>query len=93
MPNGSVSRGCRPGQAWEYVADWLDAPATWVPMPDRGHRQILGDLLQQHDVRAGLVTDAVMVAIAIEHGLTVVSADSDFARFPQVKWLNPVAPA
>jgi toxin-antitoxin system PIN domain toxin len=88
----ALARPLTPGQAWEYVADWLDAPATWVPAPDRGHRQILRDLLEQHDVRAGLVTDAVMAAIAIEHGLTVVSADSDFARFPQVKWLNPVAP-
>ena len=31
-------------------------------------------------------------AICVEHGLVIVSADSDFARFPQITWVNPVAP-
>jgi toxin-antitoxin system PIN domain toxin len=81
-----------PREAWEHVRDWLDAPATWIPGPGRGHREILGSLLVQQDLRAGLVSDAVLAAICIEHGLTMVSADSDFARFPQIAWLNPVAP-
>ena len=80
-----------PVEAWAYVESWLDAPATWVPSPGRGHRQILGELVVQHDLRAGLVTDGVLVAMCIEHGLAIVSADSDFARFPQITWLNPVA--
>lgn len=81
-----------PGEAWEHARAWLDAPATWIPAPGRGHREILGSLLVQQDLRAGLVSDAVLAAICIEHGLTMVSADSDFARFPQIAWLNPVAP-
>lgn len=32
-------------------------------------------------------------ALAIEHGLEIYSADSDFARFPQVSWVNPLQPA
>jgi hypothetical protein len=31
------------------------------------------------------------VALCLEHGLSIVSADSDFARFPEVRWINPVA--
>ena len=80
-----------PAEAWEYVEGWLEAPAAWVPGPGRSHREILESLLIEHDLRAGLVTDGVLVAIAIEHGLKVVSADSDFARFPQIDWINPVA--
>jgi toxin-antitoxin system PIN domain toxin len=80
-----------PAEAWECVEGWLDAPAAWVPAPGRGHREILESLLIDHDLRAGLVTDGVLAAIAMEHGLTVVSADSDFARFPQIGWTNPVA--
>ena len=80
-----------PTEAWGYVEDWLDAPASWVPAPGSGHREILGSLLVEGDLRAGLVTDAALAAIALEHGLSVVSADSDFARFPQVDWINPVA--
>ncbi len=81
-----------PSEAWQYVEEWLDAPATWIPEPGRGHRAILGPLLIQHDVRAGLASDAILAAICIEHGLTMISADSDFARFPQIIWVNPVAP-
>lgn len=39
---------------------------------------------------AGLVSDAVLAAICIEHGLSMVSADSDFARFGEIVWINPV---
>jgi toxin-antitoxin system PIN domain toxin len=88
----ALSEPLTPGEAWEHVDAWLDAPATWIPEPGRGHRTILGSILPQHDVRAGLVTDAVMAAICIEHGLTIISADSDFARFRQISWVNPVAP-
>jgi toxin-antitoxin system PIN domain toxin len=81
-----------PGEAWQHVEEWLDAPATWIPEPGRGHRAILGPLLIQLDLRAGLASDAVLAALCLEHGLTMVSADSDFARFGQIAWVNPVAP-
>lgn len=81
-----------PREAWDYVEDWLEAPATWVPAPARGHREILGALLVDKDLRAGLVSDAVLAAICLEHGLTIVSADSDFARFPEIAWINPTLP-
>jgi hypothetical protein len=40
-----------------------------------------------------LVPDAHLAALAVEHGLAVVSADSDFAKFAGVSWLNPCGPA
>ena len=88
----ALAQPLTPRSAWDYVQGWLDAPATWIPTAGRGHREILGSLLVQHDLRAGLVTDAVLAAICIEHGLTMISADSDFARFHQIAWVNPVAP-
>jgi predicted nucleic acid-binding protein len=36
------------------------------------------------------VPDAHLAALAIEHGLTVCSTDGDFARFPGVRWENPL---
>ena len=84
-------RPLTPGQAWSMVEAWVDAPAAWVVEPGPGHREILGRLLVERDIRAGLVTDAVVAALCIEHGLTIVSADSDFARFTDITWLNPVA--
>jgi len=83
----------QPAEAWELVEDWLDAPAAWVPAPGIGHRAILGRLIADLDLRGGLVSDAVLAALCIEHGLQIVSADTDFARFPELTWLNPVAPS
>jgi len=31
-------------------------------------------------------------AIAFEHGCTMVSTDSDFGRFPGVRWQHPLRP-
>ena len=76
--------------AWAFVEDWLDAPAAWIPTPGAGHRELLGQLVRDLDLRGNLVSDAALAALCMEHGLTVVSADSDFARFREVVWLNPL---
>lgn len=79
-----------PREAWGHIEDWLDAPASWVPEPGPGHRALLKDLVIDLDLRAGLVTDAALAALCLEHGLAIVSADSDFARFPTLRRINPV---
>lgn len=80
-----------PAQAWSFVADWLDADAVWVPVPGERHSEIISDLIVAGDLRGNLVTDAHLAALAIEHGVGVCSTDSDFARFPQITWVNPIA--
>lgn len=80
-----------PAEAWQFVDEWLDSPSAWVPAPGRGHREILRRLVRDLDLRANLVTDAVLAALCVEHGLQMISADSDFARFNEITWLNPVA--
>jgi len=37
------------------------------------------------------VPDAHLATLALEHGLAIVSADTDFARFPGVRLENPFA--
>jgi uncharacterized protein len=90
-PRASVSP-LSPSQAWAYVADWLDADASWVPVPGERHAEIISDLIIAGDMRGNLVTDAHLAALAIEHGVAICSTDSDFARFPQITWVNPIAP-
>ena len=87
----AVPTPLRSSDAWSFVDDWLDAPAAWVPVPGRGYRDLLGRLVRDLELTGNLVSDAALAALALEHGLTVVSADSDFARFRAVRWLNPVA--
>jgi len=81
-----------PADAWSFLADWLDAPAAWVPQPGRSYRETLRRLVCELDLRGNLVSDAALAALALEHGLGIVSANSDFARFPGLTWLNPLAP-
>jgi uncharacterized protein len=83
-------RPLSPATAWERVTDWLAAPVAWIPEPGPEHVRILGDLIARHDVRGGLVPDTMLAALAIEHGLTLYSTDTDFARFTEVRWKNPL---
>ncbi len=88
-PRASVSP-LSPARAWSFIADWLDADATWVPHPGGRHAEILRTLIVEGDLRGNLVTDAHLAALAMEHGVGVCSTDSDFARFPQINWVNPL---
>jgi uncharacterized protein len=80
-----------PAVAWRQVTDWLAAPAAWVPLPGPSHAELFGDLVTRYDVRGNLIPDAQLAALALEHGLAVSSADTDFARFGEVRWENPLA--
>jgi toxin-antitoxin system PIN domain toxin len=76
--------------AWARVTDWLSAPVAWIPEPGPEHARILGQIITGYDVRGNLIPDAFLAALAIEHGLTVCSTDTDFARFDEVRWENPL---
>jgi uncharacterized protein len=77
-------------EAWDRVRDWLAAPAAWIPVPTDRHADVLGDLLVRHRIGANLVPDAHLAALAIEYGVGVCSADTDFARFTDLRWTNPL---
>ena len=76
--------------AWSQARDWLDCPTVWIPEPTDRHREILGGFLEGVVTKASLVPDAHLAALAIEHGLILCSADGDFARFPGLRWENPL---
>jgi predicted nucleic acid-binding protein len=87
-----VTRTSRsPRQAWSFVEDWLGAPAAWMPEPGPGYRDLVGRLVHDLELRANLASDAALAASALEHGLTLLSADSDFARFRELTRLDPLA--
>jgi hypothetical protein len=65
---------------------------VWTPGPTERHAELLGGLVVSYQLRGNLVGDAHLAALAIEHGLTVCSADTDFARFRELQWVNPLAP-
>jgi uncharacterized protein len=77
--------------AWAQVTTWHTADPTWMPEPTERHSEVFGQLLSLPGIRGNLVHDAHLAALAIEHGLTLCSTDGDFARFPGLRWENPLA--
>ncbi len=78
-------------QAQNRVASWLDQPSTRIIRPTERHWTVFRQILTDGQAVANLVTDAHLAALAIEHGCKLASADCDFARFPKLKWINPLA--
>jgi toxin-antitoxin system PIN domain toxin len=76
--------------AWARVGEWLGASPAWIPVPTDRHRDVLRRMMGFAGT-PGLVSDAHLAALAIEHGLELASTDGDFARFPGLRWLNPLA--
>jgi uncharacterized protein len=78
--------------AWQQVRGWLSCEPAWTPQPTERHGEFLGEFLALPGLTANLVPDAHLAALAVEHGLTLCSSDGDFARFPGLRWLNPLVP-
>lgn len=78
------------GAAQRYVDRWLAAPPVWVPPATARTVAAYAQLSEVHHVTGNLVPDAQLAAHALELGVAVVSADSNFARFPEVRWINPL---
>lgn len=73
------------------VSEWLERPTITLLGPTERHWEVLERLLDDGQVRGPLVTDAHLAALAIEHGATLCSTDRDFARFPGLTVVNPLA--
>jgi toxin-antitoxin system PIN domain toxin len=86
-----IARPLTMAAAWRQVSQWLACEPAWIPLPTERHADVLGKLLAEPSVYGNLVPDAHLAALAIEHGLTLCSTDGDFGRFPELKWLNPLA--
>jgi predicted nucleic acid-binding protein len=78
--------------AFRQVSAWLAWESVWVPEPTDRHAAVLGELLADTGAHGNLVPDAHLAALAIEHGLTLCSADRDFARFQGLRGENPLSP-
>ncbi len=79
-----------PDRAWAYIDAWLTAVPVWVPPATERTAAVLARLMSRHGISGNLVTDAQLAALAIEHGLVLCSADTDFARFDELRWHNPL---
>lgn len=60
--------------------------------PGTRHLALVRRLCEQADASGDLVPDALLAALALEHGCVVATLDRDFARFAAVQHERPGAP-
>jgi len=77
-------------EAFAIVGEWLKRPGVVPLHPGPLHAEILEKLVSDDGATGPLVTDAVLAALAIEHGARLASTDQDFRRFPELQWVNPL---
>jgi toxin-antitoxin system PIN domain toxin len=72
------------------VEEWLSLPHIHFIHPAQSHFQTWSSLLKRLGTAGNLTTDVHLAALAIERGLILHTTDADFARFPSLKWINPL---
>ena len=87
---GMVLRPLRADEAGARVRSWLDRPQIALIHPGERHADILFDLLDEAGTAGPLTADAHLAALAIEHQAELHSTDADMARFPGLRWRNPL---
>jgi hypothetical protein len=75
-----------------FVGELVARPTARVVAPGPGHLAIFEQLCRDSQASGKLVADAQHAAVAIEHGCTLVTTDSDFDRFPGLRWQHPLSP-
>ena len=78
--------------AFEIVRSWLAQPGVTVVEPGPRHFDLLQRMVIECQAAGRMVSDAVLAALALEHGATLATSDHDFKRFSDVRLINPLAP-
>ena len=78
-------------EAFAIIDKWLAQPGVILLQPGPRHREILEQLVEEHNATGPLVTDAVLAALAIENGASLASTDQGFSRFRGLRWINPLS--
>jgi uncharacterized protein len=79
-----------PAGAIERVRSWLARPQVRVIEPGPRHLDLVAELAETAGKAGTLTTDLHLAALAIETGAELCSNDSDFQRFPGLRWVNPL---
>jgi len=77
-------------EAFALVDEWLAQPNVRLVAESDGHWNLLQDMLRKSGTAGNLTSDAHLAAIASSLGASIVSCDTDFVRFPHVRWENPL---
>lgn len=77
--------------ALSFCDQLVRRPRAVLVQPGYRHWEILVDAIRMAEIRGPMVSDAFLAALAIEHGCELVTTDSDFSRFPGLRWRHPLS--
>ncbi len=77
-------------EAVEIVEEWFLLPQVRLLAPGERYWELLKRTLLEGHAAGRLVTDAEIATITIEFGGELQTNDRDFARFPRLRWKNPL---
>jgi toxin-antitoxin system PIN domain toxin len=77
-------------QATQVVDAWLEQPNVRILAPGDEHWAVLKRTIIEGRTSGPLVSDAELVALTVEYGGVLYSADRDFGRFQGLKWVDPL---
>lgn len=78
-------------EATEAVDAWLAQPNVRVLTPGDEHWPLFRRMLVDGQASGDLVSDAHIAALTMEYGGVLYTTDRDFARFPGLRWKNPLS--
>lgn len=78
--------------AFDFCEHLIEWPTSVMVLPTSRHWKIFARLCRHAGIKGPLVSDAYIAALAIEHGCELLTTDSDFARFEELRWRHPLAP-
>ncbi len=79
-----------PAASLRLVRAWFESRSVGILAPGPRHLDLLENLMAASGVTGTASTDAHLAALAIEHQAELHSNDSDFSRFPGLRWRNPI---
>lgn len=78
------------GKAIDLVQGWLRLPNVSIAAPSGRHWAVLAKVADAGQARGPMIMDAHLAALAVEHGATLCTTDRDFARFPGLRFRDPL---
>lgn len=78
-------------EALRVVSEWLEQPVVRLLVASERTLPIFREMIIQGQASGPLISDAELAALTIENGAVLCTTDRDFARFPGLRWKNPLS--
>jgi hypothetical protein len=78
-------------EATEIVESWTAQSNVRLLAPAEDHWSQFRGMILGGSASGPLISDAELAALTVEYGGLLHTADRDFARFPGLRWVNPLS--